>query len=171
MLCVQNVWLRQLSSPKALCGLWCPTMKTIRFSAAEDWTVEQLQTLLHALNIAYNRLYVLEFIAPGRRGKLDSLLMDSLSRVPDCAVLSIDSLEIHSPAKVSLKGLDKVVLQLRGLIRDIWFQNQLEKRCQQDRLLTQSATRDSHPQSHLLCRTQYGCESATSGPLQVKASA
>ena len=103
-------------------------MASIKFSAQEDWTVTDLQLFFHQLNILYNRLHVIDSLKPGRKGKLANILNNSLSQVPDDEQLLVDFIEIHSPAKFSLKGVDKIVGQARGLIKDFWYENNLEKK-------------------------------------------
>ena len=115
-------------------GLWFSVKKSwvswllIKFVAQEDWTVADLQVFFHQLNILYNRLYVINDLELGTKAKLSSILSNSLSRVPDHSKLLVDYLEIHSPAKFSLKGGDKIIGQLRGLIKDIWYANRLESK-------------------------------------------
>ena len=103
-------------------------MASIKFVAQEDWTVTDLQLFFHQLNILYNRLHVIDSLKPGRKGKLVNILNNSLSQVPDDEQLLVDFIEIHSPAKFSLKGVDKIIRQARGLIKDFWYDNSLEKK-------------------------------------------
>lgn len=103
-------------------------MTNIKFSAQEDWTVTDLQNFFHQLNILYNRLYVINDLNPESNAKLTNILNTSLSRVPEYDQLLVDYIEIHSPAKFSLKGGDKIIGQVRGLIKDIWYDNKLEKK-------------------------------------------
>jgi len=103
-------------------------MKKIKFSAQEDWTVTDLQNFFHQLNILYNRLYVVNQLSAESKAKLTNILNTSLSRVPENDLLLVDYLEIHSPAKFSLKGGDKIIGQVRGLIKDIWYDNKLDKK-------------------------------------------
>jgi len=100
----------------------------IKFSAQEDWTVTDLQLFFHQLNILYNRLYVLAELKPGNKAKLTNILNSSLSRVPEENQLLVDFIEIHSPAKFSLKGADKIIGQVRGLVKDVWYDNRLESK-------------------------------------------
>lgn len=113
-------------------------MANIKFSAQEDWTVTDLQVFFHQLNILYNRLHVIDQLKPGRKGKLANILNGSLSYVPESEQLYVDFIEIHSPAKFSLKGGDKIIGQLRGLIKDIWYGNSLEKQEKAQQLEHQS---------------------------------
>jgi hypothetical protein len=103
-------------------------MANLDFTAQEDWTVTDLQVFFHQLNILYNRLYVIASLKPGRRGRLEYILSSSLSQVPEQEQLLVDFIEIHSPAKFSLKGVDDIIGQLRGLIRDLWYDNRLDKK-------------------------------------------
>ena len=103
-------------------------MANIKFSAHEDWTVTDLQNFFHQLNILYNRLYVIDDLNPDSTAKLTNILNTSLSRVPEHDLLLVDYIEIHSPAKFSLKGGGKIIGQVRGLIKDVWYDNQLEKK-------------------------------------------
>jgi len=103
-------------------------MANIKFSAQEDWTVTDLQNFFHQLNILYNRLYVVDEINPDSKAKLTNILNTSLSRVPEHDQLLVDYIEIHSPAKFSLKGGDKIIGRVRGLIKDVWYDNKLEKK-------------------------------------------
>ena len=108
-------------------------MATIRFSAQDDWTVTDLQLFFHQLNILYNRLYVISELKPGSKAKLTNILNSSLSRVPEENQLLVDCIEIHSPAKFSFKGADKIIGQIRGFVKDIWYENRLEaKRKEQE---------------------------------------
>jgi len=106
----------------------------IKFSAQEDWTVTDLQVFFHQLNILYNRLHVISHLKPGRKGKLSNILNGSLSQVAEEEQLFVDFIEIHSPAKFSLKGVDHIIGQVRGLIKDVWYANSLEKREKQQQL-------------------------------------
>ena len=101
-------------------------MATIKFSAQEDWTVTDLQLFFHQLNILYNRLYVISELEPRSKIKLSTILNGSLSRVPEENQLLVDYIEIHSPAEFSLKGADKIIGQIRGFVKDIWYENRLE---------------------------------------------
>ena len=109
-------------------------MTNIKFSAQEDWTVTDLQNFFHQLNILYNRLYVIDDLNPDSKAKLTNILNTSLSRVPEYDQLLVDYIEIHSPAKFSLKGGDKIIGQVRGLIRDVWYDNKLEKKKKEQEL-------------------------------------
>lgn len=109
-------------------------MQNIKFSAQEDWTVTDLQVFFHQLNILYNRLHVIDQLKPGRKGKLANILNGSLSQVPEEEQLFVDFIEIHSPAKFSLTGADKIIGQVRGLIKDIWYKNSQEKQLGQQQL-------------------------------------
>ena len=109
-------------------------MANIKFAAQEDWTVTDLQLFFHQLNILYNRLHVINSLKPGRKGKLANILNGSLSQVPEEEQLLVDYIEIHSPAKFSLKGVDKIIGQTRGLIKDIWYDNTLEKKKKEQEL-------------------------------------
>lgn len=114
-------------------------MANIKFSAQEDWTVTDLQVFFHQLNILYNRLHVIENLKPDRTGKLSNILNGSLSYVPKEEQLLVDFIEIHSPAKFSLKGVDKIIGQVRGIIKDIWYDNSLEKKKKQRQLEHQAS--------------------------------
>ena len=109
-------------------------MSNIKFSAQEDWTVTDLQVFFHQLNILYNRLHVINSLKPGRKGKLTNILNGSLSQVSEDEQLFVDFIEIHSPAKFSLKGADKIIGQVRGLIKDFWYANNLEKKKKEQKL-------------------------------------
>ncbi len=103
-------------------------MTNIKFSAEKDWTVADLHVFFHQLNILYNRLYVIDQLTERRKGKLGSMLSSSLAHVPNGEQLFVDFIEIHSPAKFSLKGVDKIICQLGELIKDFWYRNSLEKK-------------------------------------------
>ena len=117
-------------------------MANIKFSAQEDWTVADLQLFFHQLNILYNRLHVIDSLKPGRKGKLVNILEGSLAQVPEEEQLLVDFIEIHSPAKFSLKGTDKIIGQLRGLIKDLWYDNNLEKKKKQQAIEHQAKLND-----------------------------
>ncbi len=102
-------------------------MATIKFSSQGNWTVTDLHVFFHSLNVLYNRLYVIDELKHGNKARLSSILDNSLSRVPDEKQLSVDHIKIHSPALFSLTGLDKIIGQLRDLIKDIGYRNSLEK--------------------------------------------
>ena len=103
-------------------------MKKIKFSAQEDWTVTDLQLFFHQLNILYNRLYVIAELNPESKAKLSNILNSSLSRVPEEEKLLVDYIEMHSPAKFSLKGVDKIIKQVRYFVKDLWYDNRLESK-------------------------------------------
>ena len=103
-------------------------MGSIKFTAQDDWTVTDLQLFFHQLNILYNRLHVVDSLKPGRKRKLANILNASLSQVPEEEQLLVEYIEIHSPAKFSFKGVDKIIGQVRGLIKDVWYENSIEKK-------------------------------------------
>jgi hypothetical protein len=101
----------------------------ITFLAGENWTVYELVEFLHQLNILYNRLFVLVTIAPlGDAKKLAAVLDASLRHVPDHDKLKIAMAEIHSPAKITLEGLDGVLKQMREVLKDVTYRNKIERR-------------------------------------------
>lgn len=102
-------------------------MGTIRFSAKESWKVADLHNFFHQLNILYNRLYVVSELSERGNAKLATILDNSLARVRDEQQLSVDYVEIHSPAQFSFIGLDKTIKQIRSLIKDLWYENRLER--------------------------------------------
>lgn len=105
----------------------------IGFDAVEDWLVEDFYSFFHQLNILYNRLAVLEDIKEKQRPvKLKSALYGSLSRIKDEDRLTVKSIEIHSPGDFNLLGIDKILVQLRGLIRDLFYANKLDKEAKQE---------------------------------------
>lgn len=109
-------------------------MYEIGFRAREDWTVADLQQFFHQLNILYNRLHVVEEFRVEQKGKLESYLDNSLSRVPESDVLRVKSLEINSPADFNFLGVDKVISQIRKLIKDVSYKNQIAKRQHEEEL-------------------------------------
>lgn len=117
-------------------------MEKIKFTAQEDWTVTDLQLFFHQLNILYNRLYVIDGLESGGKAKLESILNGSLARVPEEDQLLVDYIEIHSPAKFSLKGADKIVGQLREFVKDIWYENRLESRRKEQEIQHQAKLND-----------------------------
>lgn len=110
----------------------------IGFDATEDWPVEDFYNFFHQLNILYNRLYVLEKIheksnkaiksdKPVRIRKLNNAFYSSLSAVDEQDRLTLKSIEIHSPGDFNLLGVDKIILQLRELFKDISYRNTQDK--------------------------------------------
>ncbi|MCU8000782.1 hypothetical protein [Shewanella sp. SM95] len=107
----------------------------IGFYAVEDWSVEDFYTFFHQLNILYNRLAVLEDIREKKSPvKLKNALYGSLSRIPIEERLQIKSVEIHSPGDFNLLGLDKIIIQVRGLIKDLTYQNRLDREAKETQL-------------------------------------
>ncbi|AGP85572.1 hypothetical protein [Alteromonas mediterranea] len=105
----------------------------IGFDAVEDWLVEDFYSFFHQLNILYNRLAVLDDINEKQRiVKLKPALNGSLSRVKDEHRLTVKSIEIHSPGDFNLLGIDKILVQLRGLIRDLFYANKLDKEAKRE---------------------------------------
>ncbi len=102
-------------------------METVEFVTSEDWSVNELRVFFHQLNILYNRLFVIENLTKATNVKLSTILDRSLSRIAEEKILSIDFIEIHSPARFSFKGVDKIIGQIRGLIKDFWYKNKMEK--------------------------------------------
>lgn len=113
-------------------------MSQIGFSATENWTVEEFYNFFHQINILYNRLYVLEQIkvkhferiAKNKNSRLRSLehaFNASLSAVDEKDRLTIKSIELHSPGDFNFLGVDKVILQLRELWKDISYRNKQDK--------------------------------------------
>lgn len=101
-------------------------MNTLKFSSRKNWTVTDFRFFLHQLNVLYNRLYVITEPRFGGRTSLDRLLRGSHSRVPERDRLSIDYIEIHSPGGFVFSGLGKVMEQVRFLIKDRRYMNELE---------------------------------------------
>jgi len=93
-------------------------MNSIQFRAEENWTVAELETFLHQLNILYSRLYIVDQLKWGGRLNLSSILARPVSRVPHDEQLMVDHIEMHSPALIGLKGVDKIIKQLRLSVRD-----------------------------------------------------
>lgn len=103
-------------------------LSNIGFEAMEEWTVEDFYTFFHQLNILYNRLAVLDDLsASGRTVKLKSALYGSLSRVKPEDRLKVESIEIHSPGDFNLLGVDKIIGQLRALLKDLLYRNRQER--------------------------------------------
>ncbi|KKO47575.1 hypothetical protein VT06_16315 [Arsukibacterium sp. MJ3] len=107
----------------------------IGFNAVDDWSVEDFYTFFHQLNILYNRLAVLEDIKFKQNPiKLKTALYGSLSRIPLENRLTVKSIEIHSPGDFNLLGLDKILIQMRGLIKDFTYKNRLEREAKEEQL-------------------------------------
>ena len=100
----------------------------IRFSGEEDWSVTDLYQFFHHLNIFYNRIHVLKMDSARDSRKLKQLLDNSLSYVKSSDVLQIESLEIRSPALLSLKGIGEVIREIRELVKDVSYRMRLDKR-------------------------------------------
>lgn len=108
---------------------------TIGFDAVEDWSVEDFYTFFHQLNILYNRLAVLDDIKFKKSPvNLRNALYGSLSRIPLEKRLRVKSIEIHSPGDFNLLGLDRILSQLRGLIRDLTYQNRIDREAKEEQL-------------------------------------
>jgi hypothetical protein len=113
------------------------------FDAVEDWSVEDFYTFFHQLNILYNRLSVLDNISlRQRKVKLQSALSGSLSRIEPEDRLKIKSIEIHSPGDFNLLGVDKVIAQIRGLVKDLLYGNKLDRQEREEALRHQKATNE-----------------------------
>jgi hypothetical protein len=113
------------------------------FDAVEDWSVEDFYTFFHQLNILYNRLSVLDDISlRQRKVKLQSALSGSLSRIEPEDRLKIKSIEIHSPGDFNLLGVDKIIEQIRGLIKDLLYSNKLDRKEKEEALRHQKATNE-----------------------------
>lgn len=105
------------------------------FEAVEDWSVEDFYTFFHQINILYNRLLVLEDIKVRQRQvKLKSALYGSLSRVQPEERLKVKSIEIHSPGDFNLLGVDKIIGQVRELIKDLTYRNRLDRQEREEAL-------------------------------------
>ena len=99
----------------------------IGFDAVEDWSVEDFYSFFHQINILYNRLNVLHDIKISEKQiKLKNAFNSSLSKVPLENRLKVKSIEIHSPGDFNLLGVDKIIAQLRGLLKDVMFKNKAE---------------------------------------------
>lgn len=123
------------------------SMNKIGFSAYEEWTVMDLQVFFHQLNILYNRLYVINGLKPGMKVSLDGILNNSLAKVRVEEQLRVDYIEIHSPAEFSFIGLDKIIAQLRDLIKDLTYRNKLESQMMEQKLLHSKRLNDLEVQS------------------------
>ena len=109
-------------------------LSEIGFDAVEDWLVEDFYSFFHQLNILYNRLAVLDDIKEKQRPvKLKPAMYGSLSRIKDEKRLTIKSIEIHSPGDFNLLGIDKILVQLRGLLKDLFYSNKLDKEAKQEK--------------------------------------
>ena len=108
------------------------------FDAVDDWSVEDFYTFFHQVNILYNRLSVLDEIRLKQRPvKLKPALYGSLSRIPTDERLQVKSIEIHSPADFNLLGVDKIIGQIRGLIKDLTYDNKLDRQVKEEHLRQQ----------------------------------
>lgn len=107
----------------------------LEFDAVEDWSVEDFYTFFHQLNILYNRLTVLDDIKSRKRKvKLQSALYGSLSRIKPEDRLKVKSIEIHSPGEFNLLGVDKIIAQIRELIKDLLYRNRLDRQAAEEAL-------------------------------------
>ncbi|MFC1567629.1 hypothetical protein ACFL3K_00300 [Pseudomonadota bacterium] len=96
--------------------------------ASENWSVQDLYSFFHQLNILYNRLYVLDDqIRSKRVRKLRPILYGSLSRVEPGDQLSLDSIEIHSPAEINLQGSGEIIDELGETWKDLKYRNKIEE--------------------------------------------
>ena len=102
--------------------------KEIGFEVGETWSVDDFQRFFHQLNILYNRLYVLEDLRTGnRKPKLKYAFYGSRALVKESDELLVKSIEIHSPGDFNFLGIDKIIEQLRELIKDVLFRIQQER--------------------------------------------
>ncbi|MCB0639764.1 MAG: hypothetical protein KDC54_24235 [Lewinella sp.] len=105
------------------------------FETVEDWSVEDFYTFFHQVNILYNRLLVLDDIKLKQRPvKLKSALYGSLSRIQPEDRLKVKSIEIHSPGDFNLLGVDKIIGQVRELIKDLTYRNRLDRQEKEEAL-------------------------------------
>ncbi|ELB2105130.1 hypothetical protein QNZ87_004309 [Vibrio parahaemolyticus] len=105
------------------------------FDAVEDWSVEDFYTFFHQINILYNRLSVLDDIRSKEKAvKLKSALYGSLSRIKSDERLKVKSIEIHSPGDFNLLGVDKIIGQVRELLKDITYRNKLERQAKEEEI-------------------------------------
>jgi len=110
-------------------------LSELGFDAVEDWSVEDFYTFFHQINILYNRLSVLDEIKLKQRPvKLKSALYGSLSRIPPEERLQVKSIEIHSPGDFNLLGVDKIIGQIRELIKDLTYRNKLDRQVKEEAL-------------------------------------
>lgn len=110
-------------------------MIEIGFTAIKDWSVEDFYRFFHQLDILYNRLIILDGLPTKAKPiNLKHAFSASRSSVPEVARLKIKSIEIHSPGDFNLLGMDKIILQLRGLIRDLTYQNRVDKRFKEEQV-------------------------------------
>lgn len=111
----------------------------LTFSGPDGWTAEDLAALLQNLYVLYNRTIILNSERASSAAGLLRLLYGSKSRVSDNDKLSIESLTIHSPIKLDLKGLGEPIEQIRGLVRDLQGGNKIELEAKKEALLHQRA--------------------------------
>ncbi|PSJ43773.1 hypothetical protein C7H85_16140 [Zobellella endophytica] len=110
-------------------------LSELGFDAVEDWSVEDFYTFFHQVNILYNRLSVLEDIKlKQRQVQLKSALYGSLSRISPEERLKVKSIEIHSPGDFNLLGVDKIIGQVRELIKDLTYRNKLDRQEKEEAL-------------------------------------
>jgi|TARA_B110000503_G_C6923960_1_gene319850 hypothetical protein len=113
-------------------------LSELGFDAVEDWSVEDFYTFFHQLNILYNRLSVLDDIRlKQRKVKLKSAFSSSLSKIQPQESLKVKSIEIHSPGDFNLLGVDKIIGQIRELIKDFTYRNKLDHQEKEEALRQQ----------------------------------
>lgn len=107
---------------------------SLNLVATENWSVFDLYSFFHQLNIFYNRLYVLDDQIQSKKvRKLKSVLHGSLSRVDPGDQLQLESIEIHSPAEINLRGVGNIIKELGEAWKGYKYRNKIEE----DRLKTE----------------------------------
>lgn len=100
---------------------------SIIFVGRDEWKVIDLYRFLHALNVLYNRLYILDEYSSQEYHVLISLLKHSLRYMPEKKGLQVSYISMHSPFEINLKGSGELPEQLREHIKDRSYRNKIEK--------------------------------------------
>ena len=94
-----------------------------------------LYRFLHAINILYNRLYVLEFFIKEGYKPLRDAIINSLYYVNYGDELLVEKIVIQSPAEINFRGAGGIIKQIRELIKDLRYRNVYEERMMQTELI------------------------------------
>lgn len=106
----------------------------LTLTGGDDWTAEDLASLISNFYVLYNRLLVLESKRYRSASGLKSQLYSSKGRVDQAHKLAIESITIKSPMKLNLRGSGKFVKQIRKLIGDLSGKNKLRRQLIEEEL-------------------------------------
>ena len=101
--------------------------EVIVFSGGDEWTVEELTEFLGHLYVLYNRISVLREERTKAPTRPSRQMYASKSRVPEDRKMIVESMTIHSPMEINLKGIADIIREAREAIKDI-YRNPLERK-------------------------------------------